>query len=303
MDSSSKDQGDQRSSERLRQRPLSIGTYNENVLAGSVRSSTKRKSEAVDYHTISEQKFIDDDSAPPTQLVQEPARLLARLLDPISEQGAITRKSSQMLFGEDDKTMRRSSDRLRVAYKSIETAEETQSVLGRRRRKTIKAGIKTFHRLTRGMAVTKLSGQKEMSVPGEPTRKRIRLSGASDINISSSTVKIGQKAARTPKVKYWLAQGLYVGQDRDFDPRLTEAKNKVKRCSSIQPRCRSRTLLPLPMFAGQRLLDSGRSFKLPFDIFSPLPPGQPKPEEWKRTQKTMFSPPPRPRINRVLTRI
>jgi hypothetical protein len=40
------------------------------------------------------------------------------------------------------------------------------------------------------------------------------------------------------------------------------------------------------MFAGERLLKNGRDFKLPFDVFSPLPPGQPKPDEWKKVNRS-----------------
>jgi histone-lysine N-methyltransferase ASH1L len=40
------------------------------------------------------------------------------------------------------------------------------------------------------------------------------------------------------------------------------------------------------MFAGERLLKMGRDFELPFDIYSPLPPGQPKPNEWRKTNKS-----------------
>jgi hypothetical protein len=45
----------------------------------------------------------------------------------------------------------------------------------------------------------------------------------------------------------------------------------------------------LPMFAGERLLKMGRDFELPFDIYSPLPPGQPKPNEWRKTNKSTSS--------------
>lgn len=88
------------------------------------------------------------------------------------------------------------------------------------------------------------------------------------------------------RVKRWLSQGLYVGQDPDFDARLSETKNKLKRASRGGQTQSQRTYLPLPMFAGQRNLERGRDFKLSFDIFSPLPPGQPKPEEWRKTQKS-----------------
>ena len=87
-----------------------------------------------------------------------------------------------------------------------------------------------------------------------------------------------------PKPKIWLSHGLYIGQNRNFDARLTETKNKLKHNGKVADYQRS--ILPMPMFAGQRTLEMGRDFRLPFDVFSPLPPGQPKPEEWKRTRKS-----------------
>ena len=35
-------------------------------------------------------------------------------------------------------------------------------------------------------------------------------------------------------------------------------------------------------------MKQGRDFKLPFDVFSPLPAGQPKPDEWKKVNKNLF---------------
>ena len=90
--------------------------------------------------------------------------------------------------------------------------------------------------------------------------------------------------AYRPKTKIWLSHGLYIGQDRNFDARLTETKNKLKHHGEATDYQRS--ILPMPMFAGHRTLEMGRDFRLPFDVFSPLPPGQPKPEEWKRTRKS-----------------
>jgi histone-lysine N-methyltransferase ASH1L len=46
------------------------------------------------------------------------------------------------------------------------------------------------------------------------------------------------------------------------------------------------SFMPLPMWHGQRLLHVGRHFKLPFDVCSPLPPGQPKPDEWRKTSSS-----------------
>ena len=36
------------------------------------------------------------------------------------------------------------------------------------------------------------------------------------------------------------------------------------------------------------MLKYGRDFKLPFDVFSPLPVGQPKPDEWRKVNKNVF---------------
>ena len=86
--------------------------------------------------------------------------------------------------------------------------------------------------------------------------------------------------------KTWLSQGLYVGQDPDFDPRLTETKNRLKKASMGLVPAKQRTMLPMPMFSGARMLEKGRDFRLPFDVYGPLPPGQPKPEEWKKISKS-----------------
>lgn len=92
-----------------------------------------------------------------------------------------------------------------------------------------------------------------------------------------------QPIARRPKKKVWLTQGIYVGQD--IDPRLEKVFGKRSDSYSQQ-----RKLLPLPMFAGARLLELGRDFKLPFDVFNALPRGQPKPEDWKKTHKSISGP-------------
>lgn len=91
-------------------------------------------------------------------------------------------------------------------------------------------------------------------------------------------------------VKKWLNQGLYVGQDPEFDPKLTETKNKEKKASKQTSDGRKKnSIMPSPMFAGKTKLEIGRDFRLPFDVFSPLPPGQSKPDEWKKTHKSMFT--------------
>ena len=91
-----------------------------------------------------------------------------------------------------------------------------------------------------------------------------------------------QPISRRLKKKVWLTQGLYIGQE--VDPRLEKVYGKRSSAHSQQ-----RKFLPLPMFAGARLLELGRDFKLPFDVFNALPRGQPKPEDWKKTHKSISS--------------
>ena len=88
--------------------------------------------------------------------------------------------------------------------------------------------------------------------------------------------------------KIWLEEGLYVGQERHFNPRLTERKNKAKRQSMAEEGelKKENRVLPRPMFAGERLLEKGREFDLPWDVYSPLPARQPRPEDYRKTSKS-----------------
>lgn len=120
------------------------------------------------------------------------------------------------------------------------------------------------------------------SKKSETPRKRARFSK----DDASPEAEVKRKPAKKA-VKKWVNQGLYVGQDPDFDPKLTDKKNKEKKASKHQSGIPKESIMPLPIFAGKTKLDIGRDFKLPFDVFSPLPPGQSKPGEWKKTHKSM----------------
>ncbi|RMZ78306.1 hypothetical protein DV737_g3916, partial [Chaetothyriales sp. CBS 132003] len=108
-----------------------------------------------------------------------------------------------------------------------------------------------------------------------PDAKRRRRSYSDQTSVAQAAQSI---KARRAKDKKWLASGLYAGQSS------TSTKSPL----TASPRVRENTVLPLPMFAGERLLQTGRDFKLPFDVFSPLPPGQPKPDEWRKSNRNTF---------------
>lgn len=129
-----------------------------------------------------------------------------------------------------------------------------------------------------------------------PTSKKARLSTSGQVvqkqddGVSLSATNRALET-RAPKDKKWLTSGLYAGQSRSFDPAKSEGQNKRKSIKSGDAplvAVTENSVLPLPMFAGARLLETGRDFRLPFDVFSPLPPGQPKPDEWRRVNKNVF---------------
>lgn len=101
--------------------------------------------------------------------------------------------------------------------------------------------------------------------------------------------------------KKFLAKGLYAGQDvpRNAVKCLTFAERK--KLAAIpelvkfdvdydrdDPKYDTaiNKIMPPPTYNGFRLLLQGRDFKLPFMTCNPLPPGQPKPDEWKKMTKS-----------------
>lgn len=91
------------------------------------------------------------------------------------------------------------------------------------------------------------------------------------------------------RVKKWLDRGLYAGQNVPLDKTtgLSAAdKKRLAQIPELVPSGKINKTLPLPMFAGLRTLLNGRDFKLPFDVCNPLPPGQPKPDEWRKMTKS-----------------
>ncbi|KAF5559380.1 histone-lysine n-methyltransferase ASH1L [Fusarium mexicanum] len=96
---------------------------------------------------------------------------------------------------------------------------------------------------------------------------------------------------RKRRVKKYLAKGLYAGQDApiDISKGLTVGEKKaLAQLPELIPSGRVNKTMPFPMFNGLRTLIEGRDFKLPYQVCNPLPPGQPKPDEWKKMTKNRF---------------
>lgn len=173
-----------------------------------------------------------------------------------------------------------------ILNRASKAIAKTASVLGKRGRENKDAedhrpaalyGVTNSRLRTRDPKAQKVSTE-------EPPIKKTRFS-ETDTSPASPSHTSPRKIAKKP-TKIWLPQGLYVGQERDFDARFTESENRMRQIKSTRSIQGRKPLMSFPMFAGQRLMEQGRNFRLPFDIFSPLPPGQPKPEEWKKIQKS-----------------
>ena len=184
------------------------------------------------------------------------------------------------------RTRTQGSRRQSIVHRTSTAVEKTKSVLGKRARETMESGKDQAAALY-GMTSSRLRSREtkpQASTLEGPLSKKTRLSETVTKEESPKLVAQKQKAKKLTKT--WIDHGLYVGQDRDFDLRLTEAQNKKKIANKSSER---KPFMPLPMYSGQKALEQGRNFRLPFEVFSPLPPGQPKPDEWKKTQKSMIA--------------
>jgi len=129
-----------------------------------------------------------------------------------------------------------------------------------------------------------------------PPRKKAKVKEAKkEVKVAVQDVVPAVEVEATPvntrRVKKWLPFGLYAGQDYPVDPMkglTTSEKKAFANLPELAPAEKINSVLPPPQFAGLRLLIQGRDFQLPFDICNPLPPGQPKPKDWRTMTKNRF---------------
>ncbi|EPE04593.1 set domain-containing protein [Ophiostoma piceae UAMH 11346] len=93
------------------------------------------------------------------------------------------------------------------------------------------------------------------------------------------------------RLKKWMAKGLYSGQSmpKSYTSGLTTAEKKsLAKLPELAKEYPPNKTLPMPIYNGLRMLLQGRDFQLPFDVFNPLPPGQPKPVKYGKINKNRF---------------
>lgn len=181
---------------------------------------------------------------------------------------------------------RRRSGRLTLLEKTKTVLNQVSSILGKRQRddkESLKSKSKVEDRRSslRSRTVVRKETQEESATKkrrvsedvSTPPKKEKKVDGPP----SSAPVQTA------PKRKKWLTHGLYAGPNAFAKLELPGPQSKRK---GTRQGPRERVLFPMPKYSGALLLEKGRPFRLPYDIFSPLPRGQPKPDEWRKINKS-----------------
>lgn len=184
----------------------------------------------------------------------------------------------------------------------ISTLSAKLSTLGKRSRKAVDKGMSKMTREMRRLQDTKefahidekpvvhtvwAKGKfVDPSAPPEPpARKKAKIEQPEE-----EAEKDAEPITNTKKrrVKKYLDKGLYAGQETpDVTKGLTAPeKKKLAQLPELKPKGPANKTMPSPIFTGFRMLLTGRDFRLPYNICNPLPPGQPKPDEWKKMTKS-----------------
>ncbi|KAI0838071.1 SET domain-containing protein [Hypoxylon sp. FL0890] len=187
-----------------------------------------------------------------------------------------------------------------------ETLAAKLSNLGKRGRKTFEKGLSKMSRELRRLQDTdEFAGIDKKPVVyttwangkyvdgSEPPKKKAKVTAETpevDAPEPEPAVEEGP-AVKKRRVKKYLDRGLYAGQEMPVDifKGLTPSEKKtLAQLPELMPPEEVNYMMPLPIYNGMRTLIQGRDFKLPFDVCNPLPPGQPKPDEWRKITKNRF---------------
>lgn len=257
----------------------SVVTYNVQILAGTaIHTPTKylEKHHTNVLHGSLEELAPKSNDTPAKKRISRARVYGASATDSAEEQLVV--ESAQALRR---RTSSRGTDLRKEALRNITGVGEAVA--------TSPAGGKSLiHKTLRRSASD--SHMTSVTYSASPSSlRRPRTTTATPEHDSADTAS-EQKQYLKPKTKAWLKQGLYIGQHRDFDARLSETQNRAKKRARKQ---KERNVLPLPMFAGGRMLDEDahhvyRHFKLPFDTYNPLP-RKVKVDGWVKLSKSMMS--------------
>lgn len=261
------------------------------VMESSLKNGTAQSAEdaMTDDHSMAPDTPVSKSSQEP-QAEDTSASLQQRTLRKRVEKALATDERSPKVRATPKSNSRgsvRRSTRLSMVDKASDLLERANSVLGKRTRDGEEKGKDIGRRGSlRPRAPPKEKEEPPVGATTDASSKKRRVSESDLSKLQSKTTSPSEEST-VPSVplkrKIWLEHGLYVGQEpADSPPRQRKSKTSAKASGDMA----QQRILPLPMFAGARLFNKGRDYKLPFHVFSPLPPGQPKPDEWRKTNKS-----------------
>lgn len=263
----------------------SIATYNVQVLAGTAIHTPIKYLNKDSSRNVSGTTLVDKPEEAKENLIKDSVSALNMDWSPASLKKADAQGEQA---DDNDKVKRRKSTRLDLVKEAAKSAYESASSLGKHGRGALESSKDKLSALGRRTSLRPCSKGEDKTVEAEePSPKKPRLSPPTPVK-SSTPVQDVPKAHSRPKFKRWEVQGLYVGQDRNSKPHHADKSRSKKRKSSEPTELKKEnSTLPLPMFGGERLLELGRDFKLPFDVLTRLPVAA-KPEDWQRFSKNRF---------------
>jgi histone-lysine N-methyltransferase ASH1L len=153
------------------------------------------------------------------------------------------------------------------------------------------ADTKEFAKIDTAPVIHEVWSKGKLVVPEPPQKKKRKLEeeSAPQKSKAEELKPVEKKLPVGKRQKVWLNKGLYAGQEAEkFDWFSSYTAEEKENMPTTQP-YKENKYFPMPMWHGQRLLHIGRDFKLPFDVCSPLPPGQPKPDEWRKTSSSKLN--------------
>jgi palmitoyltransferase ZDHHC9/14/18 len=263
----------------MRNTRKSVVTYNVQILAGTaIHTPTKyleRHHENVVHGDI--QEVIKTNATPPKKrTTKRRTKSVSADLDDPAEQQLATEAAQA--------AQRRTSTRLgndlrRAALENLTGAGEAVA-------NTISAGKDFVQKTLKRSASDSRLRSSFRSAASQPSKFKEDTSEDED---EDDEEEEKEPEYFKPKTKQWLKQGLYVGQERGFDARFTEKRNRARREAR---KAQESKVLPLPLFATQIQLESNprivyQPFKLPFDVYNPLP-RKVKVDGWVKLNKSKF---------------
>ncbi|CAM1501610.1 Fc.00g035940.m01.CDS01 [Cosmosporella sp. VM-42] len=253
--------------------------------------------------TISGATFANNTDASPRGQGASAKKTVRDGIDALDLQRSLRSLTSPRTRSHKPESPRSQRQSLRSAGTPVSALSTKLSAFSKRSRKAVDKGMSNMTRELRRLQDTKefahvddrpvvhtvWSNGKYVDPSGPQPSRRAKDETPRDESEQAEAEPITNR--RKQRSKKYLDKGLYAGQETPLDPTkgLSVAeKKKFAQLPELIPSGRVNKTMPLPIFNGLRTLIAGRDFKLPYHICNPLPPGQPKPDEWKKMTKNRF---------------